>query len=160
MSTKQLILLGLGMIAVSVGLLIYSSAMTQNRIGSARPVEEGRCPECGREIPRSMGGECPYCKMLQGGGGKGAGKATEVRRFTPTDGVLLFLMVFLAGGGGYLLYRSSGRKVRRPKPEEPTFYLHCPNCKRKVRYSASQVGRDVLCPTCRHTLSLPVPRGW
>jgi ribosomal protein S27E len=157
MSTKQLVLLGLTMIAVSVGLSIYSSATTRNRIDSGRPVEEGRCPDCGREIPKRMGGECPFCKLQNGG--KGAGKGTEGRGFTRTDGVLLFLIVFLAGGGGYLIYRSSAHKLRRQKPEEPICYLRCPNCKRKVRYMAGQVGREVLCPTCRHALTLPVPKG-
>jgi hypothetical protein len=153
MNTKQLVLLGMGMIAVAVGLLIYSSAVSQTRVGPAKPMEEGRCPDCGRDIPSRAGGECPFCKLTQAKGGKG----TEGREFTRTDYVLFFLIVFLAGGGGYLIVRSTGHKFRRRKRNAPTFHTRCPHCKRKVRYFADQAGRPVLCPTCHWTLTPPVP---
>jgi Zn finger protein HypA/HybF involved in hydrogenase expression len=157
MRTKPLVLLGVGMIAVALGLLVYSSAVTQDRIAASKAVDENHCPDCGRELPKGAAGECPFCKMLQVGAGKGPGAATG-RRFTRTDYVLFFLIVFLACGGGYLIFRSTDFKSRRKKREEPAYYTRCPHCKRKVRYVASQVGRIVLCPTCRYTLTLTPPR--
>jgi uncharacterized paraquat-inducible protein A len=156
MSTKQLVLLGLGMIVVAVGLMIYTSTMTQDRIGTNRPVEEGKCPDCGKEISSRMGGECPYCKMTQAREGKP--KSGPAQRFTRTHAVLLALIVFLLFGGGYLLIRSGTFKFRRRKPSEPTYHTRCPHCKRRIRYFASQVGRQVLCPTCRWALTAPVPK--
>ncbi len=154
MSTKKLVMLGMSMIAVAVGLLIYTSAVSQDRAGPAKQVEEGRCPNCNRVMPRSAGGECPFCKLSGAQGGKG----TEARGGTGTDFVLFFLIVFLAAGGGYLIVRSTGSKFWRRKRDEPAYHTRCPQCKRKVRYLATQVGRPVLCPTCRWTLTPPVPR--
>ncbi len=159
MSTKPLVLLGVGMVAVALGLLVYSSVVTRDRIGAGRPTDDTHCPDCGRELPRNAGGDCPFCKMLEAKGGAAPGSGTAARRLTRTDYVLFFLIVFLAGGGGYLIFRSRDFKNRRKKREEPPFYTRCPQCKRKIRYVASQVGRIVLCPACRCTLSLTGSRG-
>jgi hypothetical protein len=43
----------------------------------------------------------------------------------------------------------------RAKPEDPFYHFRCPDCHRRLRYQARQVGRKGQCPTCRHALTFP-----
>ena len=64
--------------------------------------------------------------------------------------LLLVLPVLAAAAVGYFLVRS-----RRPPAEQPRLHANCPSCKRRLGYSAGQAGRQVVCPRCRQTFSLP-----
>ncbi len=158
MSKNQLFLLLGGLLLVSGAITLYTSMTTQDRIGGKKVVDDTRCPDCGKELPR-VGGECGFCKVqaLKEGKGKG-GKEAGPRVYTRTDFVIFGCILFLMVGGGYLILRSTGFKFRRRKRDEPSFYTRCPKCKRKVRYAASQVGRTVLCPTCRWSMTLTPPK--
>jgi hypothetical protein len=46
-------------------------------------------------------------------------------------------------------------RARQPKEEE-FFHFRCPNCKRKLRYSARQAGHKGMCNSCKGTLTFPL----
>jgi hypothetical protein len=57
------------------------------------------------------------------------------------------------GVGGFLFLR-----MRRTGDEE-FYYFFCPGCKRKLRYRASQVGHEGMCPRCSQRWKFPaVPK--
>jgi hypothetical protein len=159
MGTNKLLLLGGFMILVSLGLLVYTSMTTQDKIGASKAQDDTHCPDCGREMPRGSVGECPFCKLAQSRGEKGKGeKSARGGRFTTTNYVIFGCILFLAFGGGYLMWRSTAQYRKGRKREVATYRTRCPKCKRRVRYTASQIGRTVLCPTCRYTLQLKPPK--
>jgi hypothetical protein len=43
---------------------------------------------------------------------------------------------------------------RRP-PEEPTRRCHCPRCRERFSYLASQAGRSGACPRCKQGIIFP-----
>src|SRR5579884_3449414 len=67
----------IGMIAVGVlfvAWLILTLA-TSDRGGrqtESAIKDDNRCPDCGRELPKGALGECPYCKLDEGGRKKNA----------------------------------------------------------------------------------------
>jgi hypothetical protein len=152
MTKKQIALLAGGVLLVSGGLLLFSSLMTEEKTASA--IDDGKhCPDCGRELPRGAVGDCPFCKMTRVAEGKPAKKETG-RSWTITDYFILTMVVFLFGGGGFLIARSV-RRIAPRKYRGPKLTHRCPSCKRRVSYTPQQVGREVLCPTCQRVLRLP-----
>lgn len=64
--------------------------------------------------------------------------------------VVVGLLVLL--GGAFVMLR------RKPKEkEEQFFHYHCPGCKRKFRYRATQVGHRAKCPQCNKEWVFPPP---
>jgi predicted RNA-binding Zn-ribbon protein involved in translation (DUF1610 family) len=80
----------------------------------------------------------------------GAGSLAGTMDFGPLTWTILALVV-LAGGGGFLFFRS-----RTPK-EEPYFHFKCPGCGRKLRYRAKQAGHSGQCRNCNQKLTFPTP---
>jgi hypothetical protein len=68
-----------------------------------------------------------------------------------TSGVI----VLLAAGGclGFLLVRRRGR--RRDKARA-VHHFRCPGCKRRLRFSARQVGHKGKCSNCGHDVTFPL----
>lgn len=156
MKTKQLFWLLGGLLCLSLGITLYTNLTTEDTTRPAA-VDDKHCPECGRELP-STGGECAFCKM-QRAADIAAGKRGERpgRRWTGTHYFILFLITFLTVGGGYLILRSVKPHLRY-RTEAPPLLTRCLKCKRKIRYAPSQVGRNVLCPSCKWSMTLPVPK--
>jgi hypothetical protein len=69
------------------------------------------------------------------------------------DDVMIWLMiaipVLLAAGGGFVYWRM------RAGREEAVYHFRCPNCKRKLRYFARQVGHRGMCGNCKQQLIFP-----
>jgi hypothetical protein len=154
MSNKQIFLLIGGILCITLGLLLFSVLAAPPKVGKGQ-VDENRCPDCGRELPKRSLGECPFCKMLKGPEKKG-GKGSAPRRFTATDFVVLGCILFLTIGGGYLILRSMNLRLWFYR-EKPSFYYRCPKCKRRIRYFARLAGRNALCPACSYAIVLPDP---
>ncbi len=68
--------------------------------------------------------------------------------------VLVAVIGVLVGGGGLFML------LRRRKPkEEPVYHFNCPNCKRRLRYRAAQIGHSGQCPQCKGALKFPAVPG-
>lgn len=150
MSNKLLIRLSAGVILVVAGLLVYTLMTGETRTAAARK-DDTRCPDCGRELPRRSGGQCPYCLINDPEKAKKPQVSSSARRTTAY--VLSGMLTFLVAGNGYLLLRAY--RKRRRMEVEPTLTTRCPRCKRKLGYRLSKAGKNVVCPTCRRELTLP-----
>jgi len=148
-------LLAGGILVVAAGLLLYSSSGDTK---TAAATDERHCPNCGRELPRSAAGQCPFCKLEKMQEEQKNGKKNEGRSWAATDFLLIATVLFLTFGGGYLAMRSlkSAGWLRRGS-QRPAYYHRCPWCKRKIRFALYQAGKEALCPSCRHAMVLPVP---
>jgi predicted Zn-ribbon and HTH transcriptional regulator len=115
------------------------------------------CPECGRELPRTVrdaGGECPYCKMQgksvtvgKGRGGPSAlrGPAVPLVFLGIVTALVLIHVAFLV------------RQRLRGRQEEVLYHTNCRKCMRKLRYRPRQIGQLARCPICRTLIRFPEP---
>jgi hypothetical protein len=156
----------IGMAALGVGLLAWVGLMLlttgDTKTGPA-VVDEGKCPECGRDLPRSVrdaGGECPFCKL--------EGKSVDVGKARAGPSLLRGPTIPFAVGGAFVLlllvhavflvrHRAGSQK------EEVIYYINCRKCGRRLRYRERQAGRIAKCPLCQTVVLFPkpqeVPRG-
>ena len=149
----------IGMAALAVGLLawvvltLFTSGDTRTE---AAKLDNGRCPECGQELPQAVkefGGECPFCKLN--------GKSVEVGRARagtsifrgpaiPTTLVVCFVLLVLVHAVFLVRQRAAANK------EDEDYYLvNCRKCGRRLRYRERQVGQLAKCPMCRTVIMFP-----
>jgi DNA-directed RNA polymerase subunit RPC12/RpoP len=154
MNKKQVWLLigGAGLILLAVVLLWYE--YSGEDVPTASAIGENRCRDCGRELPKLSGGVCPFCKLERVAKGLPAEKPAS-STWSGTDFFIVGMILFLFGGGGYLITRSMKRVLPRRVRSGPMYLYRCPWCKRKIRYGEKQAGREGVCPHCRHATILP-----
>lgn len=120
------------------------------------PVDETRCPDCGRELPdqAQVTGECPYCKLAKdsGGSGKKKTKRNWGLHFSP---VAIGIIAFPVAAGCLLLFLRY-RRNRVYYVDEEFGYFRCPYCKRRLRFALSKAGQKGRCPLCKRHLFFPV----
>jgi ribosomal protein S27E len=153
MNPKQVVLAALGVICLALALLLFSQVVVEDKTTAVKKVDDNRCPNCGRMLPKSSGGECPFCKLLKGPEDPKK-VAAQPRRWTTTDRLVVATVIFLTAGGGFLLWRSLKGKFRFRRGK-PNLLIKCGHCRRGVRYFAHQAGKRVLCPGCMWTIDLP-----
>lgn len=151
MSNKALIQLSAGVILVVAGLLVFTIMTTDDKKESAAKKDDTICPDCGKKLPKRSGGECPFCKLANPERANKPKVSASTRRATTF--LLAGLLTFLVTGNGYLLLRAYRKRKRMEV--DPTLTTRCPSCKRKLGYRLSKAGKNVVCPTCRHELTLP-----
>jgi hypothetical protein len=141
-----------GLVCLSLAVTLYSS-YTLRPTSEPRKVKEGFCPICGKELSRT--GECVNCLAMQA---RDPLKRNASRPATGTDYFLVGLLLFLIAGSAVLLLRQV-RVNRGVNTRKPSLYTRCPKCKRRLRYSTTKIGKEILCPTCRYAMVAPWVRG-
>jgi hypothetical protein len=146
--------LGVCLLAWLALALLSSSADTKS--GPAA-VDDRHCPECGRELPRTVrdsGGDCPFCKAegkTVNVAQKRAGKSVLRGPAIPT--VLVGAVIALLLVHVFFLLRNRARD----RHEEVLYYTNCRKCQRKLRYRERQIGQLAKCPLCHTLIRFPQP---
>jgi hypothetical protein len=162
MKTQKLVMLIIGIVLVSGAITLFTSMLAPDRTESAvssrdsSAPKEGFCPDCGKELPARIIDGCPFCKAQKDAAAKKGGSGPRGRKLTGSEYFILGMVLFLLLGGGFLILRSVKFPFRR-RANQPKFYSRCPKCKRRLRYSQRQAGKEGLCPSCRYTMTLPIP---
>jgi hypothetical protein len=165
-SSSRAKLLGILLGAILVGSTAYlvfvreneeeTAAQAKETLGKAVRTEglkadpdHPRCPECGKELPKS--GECPYClmkKQAAGGGKEGTAPPSGLGRSL----AWFFVGLTLSLGAIHLaLIVRERRRHLRPR-EEFSLKMKCPYCKRRVRFPERVIGSYGSCPTCKNRI--------
>jgi hypothetical protein len=153
MNPKRLVLATAGVICLVLALALFSRVVTVDKTTAVKKSDGKTCPDCGMVLPYNAGGECPFCKLRRGP--EDPKKAQpKVVPWTTTDYLVIGCVVFLTGGGGFLISRALKGKVHLRKPR-PNLLIRCGRCRRGVRYFDHQAGKRVLCPGCMWTIDLP-----
>jgi transcription initiation factor IIE alpha subunit len=67
-----------------------------------------------------------------------------------TTGWVLVVAAIVALVGGCVWWAR-----RREGPDEETYHFRCPGCRRRLRYTARQVGHQGACSNCGKALTFP-----
>jgi transcription initiation factor IIE alpha subunit len=67
-----------------------------------------------------------------------------------TMGWVLLVAVLGTAVGGYVWWVRT-----RAAPDEEKYHFRCPGCRRRLRYTARQVGHQGACSNCGQTLTFP-----
>lgn len=147
-----------GMAAVAILLLAWVvltlASGKESQTGAAEI--KGRCPECGKPLPKSaqLAGECPFCRIEKGP------KAAKLNRGKKSLAQSPIIPIILVGVFIVLLAAHLGIIVRSRVTRsagEALHHYHCPKCARKLRYRDSQIGKVSQCPICKRPLMFPAP---
>jgi hypothetical protein len=117
-------------------------------------VRDGRCPECGRELPR--GGQCPKCRVVKESTKEkaAAGKFALIRSLSLPAKVA----IFVSGVGLLIVIVGRGRlPVLRWPRMGAYYYCRCEKCQRKLRYPGRRQGYPGKCPGCGAEFIFPKP---
>jgi len=156
MSNKQILLMAGGILLIVLGLALIPVLSTEDKTAAVK--NDTICPDCGKPLPKSaqVSGECPYCKTLKVMEGKDKQTKESGSSWNGTDYFIVLMILFLVLGGGFLIVKSTPNvSFFRSRYAIPKYICKCPNCKRKIRYSFLQAGKDALCPSCEHVVPLP-----
>jgi hypothetical protein len=159
MYVRKYVALGLAILfALSVLLLILRLARPATTAKAPFSFKVS-CPDCGKPLP-GEGAKCTYCAYLRRtremtgiGGGPQPHELSPVGKLAIVAGILGLLT-------GLAFYPELRRfRQQWARANEESWVVRCKKCKRKLRYPASNAGKQGACPGCRATMIFPAEDG-